>query len=115
MHEQAICSNIINLALKVKNDYQSYKVTKIIINAGILSCINKDSVLLFFNEMKKETPIKEAELVINSTQGNYECMSCGKIFSFSAFPRNCSFCKSEEIFLKCGNEIIIESIEIDDE
>ncbi len=115
MHEAAITHSIIKSVLQtVADENVDGYVTHVYVTVGVTQGIVPDSMQMYFDLEKPATILENAELVI-TTQGMVaRCGECGKEHELEIPVMYCPDCASPMELIK-GNEIIITSIEVENE
>jgi hydrogenase nickel incorporation protein HypA/HybF len=111
MHEGTIARSILNTALSAA---EGKPVKKVLFRAGALSGIEKEPLLLFFNELKKETPAAGAQLEILTLPASLTCVSCSRQANYDGtipLAVTCAVCGGDNR-LAGGKEMFVESIEV---
>lgn len=113
MHELSIAQNIIDtVTISVKNKKIS-KIKKIYISLGVLSGVEKDSLLFNFNLIPKDKLFDKAKLIIKENVLVVYCPKCKtKTTIKNSFVLRCSFCGSLTSEIIEGKELRVDKIEI---
>lgn len=113
MHELGIVFYIIK---DVKKAAEENKVTKI--NSVTLELGEVTTVIPYYLQdcwkwaVKKEGPILEnAELIVETIPAVTFCEDCEKEYPTVENGKTCPYCKSENTYLRRGNEVMIKQIE----
>jgi len=91
----------------------SARVTTINVVLGEMSGVVDRCVQFYFDYMSKDTPAEGAELVFRKVANQARCRQCGSVFSPRDIFWSCDKCHSMEIEITGGNELYIESIEVE--
>jgi len=67
MHEMHLVKDLFQDILKHVKDNQAKKVTKVYLKMGEFTEINEEILTFFFKENSKETPLEEAQLLIEKS------------------------------------------------
>ena len=114
MHEMAVAQNIVQIIEdKLKETEQKGEVKRINIKVGKLTCVEPEALRLSFDAMSRDTVLQEAALEIDSVPITGQCKDCQKKLTLDKMDFNCPYCGSFRIDLKTGNELFIESFEIE--
>lgn len=111
MHEGTIARSILNTALAAA---EGKPLKKVLFRAGALSGIEKEPLLLFFNELKKDSPAAKAQLEIQTLPAALTCVSCHRQANYdgsSPLAVTCEVCGGDNQ-LAGGKELFVESIEV---
>jgi hydrogenase nickel incorporation protein HypA/HybF len=113
MHELSIAQNIIDtVAASVKNKKIS-KIKKIYISLGVLSGVEKDSLLFNFDLIPKDKIFEKTKLLIKENVLVVYCPKCKTNTSIkNSFVLKCSVCGNLTSNIVEGKELRIDKIEI---
>ena len=92
------------------------KINKIRVTAGVLSGVEKDSLVYFFNEIKKGTPAENATLDIDDSMAELNCKACGHKVPFDnlrPIAIKCEKCGGQNV-LTGGKQFSMETMEVED-
>lgn len=113
MHELAVTEGIINVALKAAG---GRRVLAIDLRVGALSSFVDDSVQFYFDALSQGTPVEGATLRFQRVPATARCADCGATFPVAPpLPEGCPGCGSARLVVSGGDELRVESIEVDDE
>jgi hydrogenase nickel incorporation protein HypA/HybF len=113
MHEMAITRSMLDLVLEEATKAGNSKVTMINIVLGEMSGVVDRCVQFYFDFMSRDTPAEGAELNFRKVPNQACCRECGNIFSPRDIFWSCDKCGSMKIEMTAGNELYIESIEVE--
>ncbi len=113
MHELAITQSMLDLVLDQTHQAGGKKVEKIYLVIGELSGYVEDSVRFYFDHFSKGTLAEGAELCFNMVPATARCRNCGKVFNVKEFEWVCPACGGFSLELTAGNELRVESIEVE--
>ena len=111
MHELAITEGIINIVNSEAEKQSFSKVLEITLAVGQYSGLVPDCIREFFPVASRGTIAENAEIVINTIEGEFECCDCGykgKIDDYS-----CPKCKSTSIKMIHGREFYVENLKVE--
>jgi hydrogenase nickel incorporation protein HypA/HybF len=111
MHELSITKQMIELITQECIE-RKIKPSKIITELGSLCTFKKESVLFYFDVLKKEYPIIEnSELAVNEIKGKVKCNKCLKESDIDdEIMLLCPLCDSCDVEIIDGKEFIIKEI-----
>ncbi len=115
MHEESVARAILKTVLQ-SSIPKGRNILKISVAAGVLSGIEPESLAMYMQLHALNTPAQDAKLELKIMEARIECMSCGKSIKYiSAEPVtvSCTACGGHTS-LKGGNELFLESIEVED-
>jgi len=117
MHEASIAEALIKTAEEELKRSYPQKVARIKIleiKVGKLSGVSVDALKFAFEILKKGTSLEDAELKVEEPKAVCNCRSCGKTSEIDDLFQGCPLCKSFNIDIKGGDELLIESIEVEE-
>ncbi len=114
MHEAGIARSILHTALGALPNPKA-KITQIIVVAGVLSAIERDSLELYFRELSKGTAAENATLEIRHERAKLVCRDCKNEIDFDINMPVIPVCE------KCGGHnrlvansgVFVDSMEIE--
>ncbi len=114
MHELGIMNDVLDTALRVAQQNNGRKVTKITLKVGVLSGILPDYLKSFFELISKDTIAKDANLIVEIEPAVFSCRDCGKQTVFPRFGPDfiCEHCGSENMQLLSGKSFQIVNVGI---
>jgi hydrogenase nickel incorporation protein HypA/HybF len=113
MHELAVTSDLIQLVLTECKKGRITQPKKIFVDLGAFTSYSKDSVLFYYDILKKEQPlIRKTTLVVNEHPGKITCNTCKKDSTLSDPSLICCpHCHGMDIVIVGGKEFILKEIE----
>ncbi len=112
MHELSIAESLINLIVENAQNSGARSVTKVSIVVGNLSGIVSDSLKFCFDEIKKSTVAKDAELVVDEVSATAYCAKCETQFAVGQYVFNCPDC-GEVVIPSGGKELYLKDMEVE--
>jgi hydrogenase nickel incorporation protein HypA/HybF len=113
MHEYAVTESILNIIEAEAAKVGARRVGEVRLVLGELSTFVDRSIEFYFNVLSRGTVAEGANLVFEKIEARATCLDCGNIFR----PRHaffaCPQCNSLVFKLKQGQELYIESIDVD--
>jgi len=113
MHELTITRSMLALVLAEAEKVNANKVGRINLVIGELSGFVDFCVQAYFDTMSKGTIAEQAELCFKKVPTTGRCRDCGKTFELKELNWTCPYCQRNNIQLVGGNELFVESIEVD--
>ena len=113
MHELAITQAVIGLVSEHAEKAEARKVVRINLVVGELTGFVGDFVQFYFDHMTKGTIMENAELTFKTIPTTGQCRDCSKEFEVKKMDWTCPSCEGSSIQLVGGNELLVESIEVD--
>lgn len=111
MHELTLTQNIIEIVITEMQKHELTRIDKIHLRIGELRQIVPAAMHFSFQCLSKNTPLEDAELVIEILPIRGDCRHCGKQFLLTDLMENCEYCGSSEIDFISGKELEIKEIE----
>lgn len=113
MHELAITQSMLELVLEEAGKAGGKKVEKINLTIGEMSGVVDESVRFYFEFFSKDTIANGATLSFQRVPMQARCRNCGELFIPKEFDWSCPHCQSSQMEIVAGNELRVESIEVD--
>jgi hydrogenase nickel incorporation protein HypA/HybF len=115
MHELSIVEALIEqVRREVERSGQSGRVRRLELAVGRLSSVNCDSLRFAFGLLAEDTLVAEAELQITQRKATCDCQACNARVEIDEVAVRCPACGSEQITVEGGQELLLQSIEIED-
>ncbi len=116
MHEMGIALRIVEIATDaLPVDLGSARVAKVNIKIGKLAAVVPESLRFCFDVAIKDTPLKDAILVIEEVPVVASCKDCHAQWTIDEPVFVCKICQSGSLEILSGRELDIESIEVVEE
>jgi hydrogenase nickel incorporation protein HypA/HybF len=112
MHELAIAQSVIEIACR---HAAGRRVSRVNLKIGHLRQVVPSALTFSFDVVAEGTPAEGAELAIEAVPAVARCRACGAESEQPAFPFQCSACGGLDLEVIAGNELIVESLEIEEE
>ncbi len=113
MHEMAITRSMLDLVVQEARQGGAGKITRVNLVLGQLSGAVGDCVELYFSLMSRDTPAQGAVLSIRPVPARARCRQCSTQFEVKDLGWACPRCGSVSVELVAGNELFVESIEVE--
>lgn len=113
MHEMAITQSMLDLVLEEAAKAGASKVVTINVALGEMSGVVGQCVRFNFDFMSKGTPAEGAVLSFRNVPKQARCLSCAHVFTPQDIFWACPQCQSMELEIIAGNELHLESIEVE--
>jgi len=115
LHELSIVKTLIEQVEKeVRRSGHDGHVVHLDIIIGRLSGVNVDSIRFAFDLLSPDTLLEEANLRITEAKAVCLCEACDARTEIDELVANCPACGSEQITFEGGQDLLLESIELDD-
>lgn len=113
MHEMSVTMSLLDLILDEAAKAGASKISEVNIVIGQMTGIIDDYVRANFELLSQDTPAEGATLSFRNIPRQTRCRNCGHTFQPSEFEWNCPECQSLELEITGGNELYVESIEVE--
>jgi hydrogenase nickel incorporation protein HypA/HybF len=113
MHELAVTQSILDISLRYAQNANARQIVLIHLVIGKLSSIVDDSVQFYWDTIAQGTIAEGAILQFERIAAEMTCLNCGFIFEPSDVTFACPNCMSHTVKVTKGDEMRLESIEID--
>jgi hydrogenase nickel incorporation protein HypA/HybF len=112
MHELALAESIVRI---VTEHAGRGRVTKVNVQVGRLRQVVPASLHFAFEVAAHGTSAEGATLEIEDTGLTILCVECETESSAYDFPLRCWFCQSRAVEIVAGDELLVESIEVEED
>jgi hydrogenase nickel incorporation protein HypA/HybF len=114
MHEAAITQGIIDTALEAIREHEiTQTVRKVCVTVGVSQGLIPDSMRFFFDLVKGDTPLADAELDITLVSMVARCPACAEEFPLANPILLCRKCGGPMELIR-GKELMVTAIEVDE-
>jgi hydrogenase nickel incorporation protein HypA/HybF len=113
MHELILTQNILDLTLKQTAQAGGRRAVRINLLVGPLCDESEESIRFHWDELAKGTLAENAELHFEPDPGAVQCLACGNVFEPAEEKFVCPVCESDRLRLLRGDEVRLESIDVD--
>ena len=111
MHELAIAGHIVEIASRHAD---GRRVTKVHLKVGHLRQVVPSALSFSFELVAQGTTVEDAELQMEEIPTVGLCRRCGAESHPEAFPLQCEACGSFDLEITQGEELYVESLEMED-
>jgi hydrogenase nickel incorporation protein HypA/HybF len=112
VHELSIADAIVRIAAGHAGER---RVTKVEVKVGHLRQVVPDALEFAFGLVAEGTVVEGAELALEEIPVRVACRACGAESPQTQFPLACSRCGSLDVDVVAGEELQVESLELEDE
>jgi hydrogenase nickel incorporation protein HypA/HybF len=114
MHEMSITESILRITLDHAQKANARSVSAIHIRTGELSSMVDDSIRFYWEIIAKDTMAEKAELVFTRVPARVTCLDCKLEFAWKQKQEfACPQCGSQLLRIQEGEEMQVESIEVE--
>jgi hydrogenase nickel incorporation protein HypA/HybF len=110
MHELSLAEGVLDAALRAARLHRLVRITKVRIRAGVLRSVVPAAMETAFAALKEGTPASDAELEIEFAPLRILC-ACGGETASEEAVFVCPFCGGTETIVLQGDELIVETVE----
>ncbi len=111
MHELAIAESVVKIASRHAN---GRRVTKVQMKVGHLRQVVPSALAFSFELVAEGTPVEGAELEMEEVPATGMCRECGVESRLRNFPLQCQACGSFDLEILRGEELMVESLELEE-
>jgi hydrogenase nickel incorporation protein HypA/HybF len=111
LHELSIAESVVRIASRQAD---GRKVTKVHMKVGYLRQIVPSSLAFGFGLLAQGTPVEGADLEMEQVPAEARCRGCGAESRLSSFPLQCLGCGGFDLEILKGEELIVESLELEE-
>lgn len=113
MHEFSVTQNILKVALKHAEQAKAERILHINLNLGQFSDEREESIQFYWEELSVGTPAQGAALHFKRIPAEMKCQDCGHSFFPVDEASECPACLSHRIRLISGDDVKLESIDVE--
>lgn len=111
MHELSIAESVVRIA---GNQAEGRRVTKVWMKVGHLRQVVPSALSFSFELVAEGTPVEGAQLEMEEIPVVGKCRDCGEQSQLDSFPLQCMSCGNFDLEILCGEELLVESLELEE-
>jgi hydrogenase nickel incorporation protein HypA/HybF len=111
MHELSIAESVLGI---VTAHARGRLVTRVELKVGHLRQVVPDALNFAFVLVATDTVAEDAELVIEDVPAGGRCRDCGADTALPGFPLTCEHCRSGDVEVLRGEELLVDSLELEE-
>jgi hydrogenase nickel incorporation protein HypA/HybF len=111
VHELSIAGAVLDTAVKHAG---GRRVTAVAVRAGALRQVVPSSLVFYWEIVTRDTPLEGARLDVAEVPARLRCAACGHEWEPGWPDFRCPSCGSGETELRSGEELEVESIEVEE-
>ena len=111
MHELSIAESVVRIASRQAD---GRRVTKVQMKVGYLRQVVPSDLTFGFGLLAEGTPVEGAELEMEQIPAEGRCRLCGVESRLVAFPLQCEECGGFDLEILKGEELMVESLELEE-
>jgi hydrogenase nickel incorporation protein HypA/HybF len=112
VHELSLASAIASIA---SDHARGRRVTRVEVRVGALRQVVPEALTFAFELVVEGTELDGAELALEHVPVRVRCVGCGAEGEPNAFPLLCTACGSTAVQIGAGDELLVESLELEDD
>lgn len=113
MHELTLMGGVFDVIDSTLSQHSVEKVTQVKLKIGKLTNAEPEALAFAFEVFSKGTICDGAELLVEIIPVRGQCQNCGEEFFLEELLFLCPKCKNPEIKVTQGNELLLESLEVE--
>ncbi len=111
MHELSIAESVVQIAGRHAD---GRRVTKVYLKVGHLRQVVPSALAFSFELVAQGSPIEGAQLEMEEVPATGSCRGCGEKSRLVSFPLQCKVCGGFDLELLEGEELYVESLELEE-
>ena len=111
MHELSIAESVVRIASRQAD---GRRVTKVQMKVGYLRQVVPSALTFGFGLLAEGTPVEGAELEMEQIPAEGRCRLCGEENRLDSFPLQCGKCGGFDLEILKGEELMVESLELEE-
>ena len=111
MHELSIAESVVSIASRQAD---GRRVTKVRMKVGHLRQVVPSALAFGFELLAEGTPVEGAELEMERVPAEGTCRVCGAESRLDSFPLQCPGCGGFDLEVLKGEELLVESLELEE-
>jgi hydrogenase nickel incorporation protein HypA/HybF len=115
MHEYSLFLSLLKIIEDQLKPFKNPRVSKAVLLIGEFSGIDLEYLKEVIKNFKRGTPLDRAEIIFEEEPLKVRCFSCGREGEPQENKALCSFCGSFEVKIIGGLDLILKTLEIEDE
>lgn len=114
MHERSLVQALLRQVQAIADGRRPSAVRAVRVRIGEFSGVDAELLALAYAELAADTPLRDAELIVERTTLQAECRSCGNEFHVQEFAFVCPSCASRDLAIVGGEELLLDSITLEE-
>lgn len=112
MHELALAESVVRI---VSQHADGRQVVRVNLKIGHLRQVVPSALAFSFELVAQGTPVEGAQLGIEEIPATGRCRACGAKSRLDTFPLQCRECAGFDLELTAGEELYVESLELEEQ
>lgn len=113
MHEMSLMEGVFDVIEQTLSQYDVKQVLQVKLKVGELTNAEPDALLMAFEAFSKDTRCEGAELIVERVPVRGRCKNCHREFNVKTILFICPECGGTGIEVIQGEELLIESLEVE--
>lgn len=114
MHEGNFTERIVAAILQELKKRPGYQPKRIKVKVGEMLHLEPESVKMHYAFLTKGTPLEKAELDLSEVKVTLYCWQCNHVMEVEDHHLLlCTYCSTTDVEVMSGNEVLIDSIEME--
>lgn len=114
MHERSLVRALVRQVEQLAAEYAVSRVRSVRVRVGELSGVEPELLTSAYGEQTAGTSLQGSTLVLECVPLHAKCDNCGQLFRIERFDFRCRQCGSPKLSLRGGEELLLESVMIED-
>lgn len=110
MHEYSLMRGLLSQVETLRRQHAADQVVSIRLVIGEFSGIEAELLQSAFEDLAQGTASAEAKLELVRTQLSARCSNCNRIFNVENFRFVCPHCKSQNVVIEQGEELLLDTV-----
>lgn len=116
MHEMSIVQTLLEqVQAEVQESGHRGRVLSLHLVVGRLSGVHVDSIRFAFELLAPDSIARDAELMVDEPRAVLYCSQCGSRQEIEELHAMCPICGSSEVTIRGGQELLLQSMELEDQ
>lgn len=111
MHELSLAQSLVEAVLR---ETEARQVVAVRVTVGGLTHVEPENLKFWYEELTKGSRLAGSALLVDKRPTLVQCRKCGREFAVVANSFVCSACGVADVRLATGDEVILESIEVEE-
>jgi hydrogenase nickel incorporation protein HypA/HybF len=111
LHELSIAESVVRIASRQAD---GRRVTKVQMKVGYLRQVVPTALTFGFGLLAEGTSVEGAELEMEQVPAEGRCRGCGVESKLGSFPLQCGGCGGFDLEILKGEELMVESLELEE-
>lgn len=113
MHERSLVRALLRQALGIMAQQGASRALAIRLSVGEFSGVEPELLRTAYDEMVQDTALCGAELTVEQIPLTAACEQCGCEFPVKRFRFECPACRSRQVSIRRGDELLLDTITLE--